>query len=163
MRAADGFSPFATGSSAARVSGNPPYFTLYPSVATLIVRSDATAEASFAAILARRRFGIAIAAMIKTTGKINTPIYPSTSPAMAIPAPMIWPPLRRIRERDMWPVMIAAMPARGTRNKMPQIRLTIAKPLVLGSPGPDGVLGANSEYGNSRPHHGQKRTPCSSN
>src|SRR5438445_4092804 len=42
-----------------------PYTTLFRSSAVLIVRTELTAEASFAAIRDRRRFGMAMAAMIK--------------------------------------------------------------------------------------------------
>jgi hypothetical protein len=42
-----------------------PYVVLYETSAVVIVRSEPTAEASLAAIFARSRFGIAIAAMIK--------------------------------------------------------------------------------------------------
>jgi hypothetical protein len=45
--------------------GNGPYVVEYETADVLIVRSEATAEASFAAIFERIKFGIAIAAMIK--------------------------------------------------------------------------------------------------
>ena len=70
------------------LGGKPfPYSDEYVIAAVLIVRSDPTAEASFAAILARSKFGIAIAAMIRIGIKPTTPRYPSTSPAVAIPRP----------------------------------------------------------------------------
>ena len=59
--------------------------------AVLITLREPTADASFAAILARKRFGIAMAAMIKTNGSMSAPKYPRTSPAMAIPSPFSLP------------------------------------------------------------------------
>jgi hypothetical protein len=47
------------------VVGNGPYVVEYDTEDVFMVRSEATAEASFAAIFERIKFGIAIAAMIK--------------------------------------------------------------------------------------------------
>jgi len=58
---------------------------LYETSAAMSLRTDATAELSLAAILARRRLGIAIAAIIKMNGMATTPRYPKTSPAIAKP------------------------------------------------------------------------------
>ncbi len=57
-------------------SGYPfPHVALYATTTVLIVRRPCTAEDSFAAILERRRLGIAIAAMIRmvrmTTKKVD--------------------------------------------------------------------------------------------
>src|ERR1700729_3486499 len=93
-------------------------------------RSVPTAEASFAAIRARSKFGIAIAAMIRITGIIAIPIYPSTKPAVAIPAPPSRPADLRISERAIWPRITAAIEPKKTNPTIPQTRLAIAFPLV---------------------------------
>src|SRR5579872_3603106 len=91
-----------------------------------------TADASFAAIRARSRFGIAIAAIIRMPGIAPTPTYPSTNPAIATPSPLIRPALLRISERLKWPKTMARMARGKTKKKIPLIRLTIALPLVSG-------------------------------
>src|SRR5580692_40260 len=100
-------------------------------------RSEPTAEASFAAVRARRRLGMAIAATIMM-GMMTRPRYPSTRPVMAMPRPPIRPAELRISESEMWPRMIAAMEAGRKNVKIPQIRLAIALPLVCASPGRGG-------------------------
>src|SRR6266581_3775802 len=102
--------------------------------AVLIVRRELTADASFAAIRARSKLGMAIAAMIKT-GTNAKPVYPSTRPAMAIPRPVRRPALRRISDSDRWPMITATIADGRKKKRMPQIRLAIALPLVLGFPG----------------------------
>src|ERR1700683_160680 len=66
------------------------YLDAYQDSAAWILRSAPTVDASFAAIRARSKFGMAIAAKIKTNGITATPRYPSTKPATAMP----WPPKR---------------------------------------------------------------------
>src|SRR5580692_9185352 len=96
-------------------------------------RSEPTAEASFAAVRARRRLGMAIAATIML-GMMTRPRYPSTRPVMAMPRPPRRPADLRISESEMWPRMIAAMEAGKKTVKIPQIRLAMALPLVGGLP-----------------------------
>src|SRR6267378_4915866 len=51
---------------------------------------------------------------------------------MAIPSPLSRPALLRISERERCPKMIARIDMGNTKRKSPQIRLTIAFPLVSG-------------------------------
>src|SRR5271156_4294762 len=99
-----------------------------------MMRNVPTADASFAACRARSRFGIAIAAIIRMRGIIAIPMYPSTKPAVAIPAPPILPADLRISESAMWPKMMAAIDPRKKNPKIPQTRLAMAFPLVGGFP-----------------------------
>jgi|ERR1022692_724349 hypothetical protein len=110
---------------------------------------DATEDASFAAIRARNRLGIAIAAIMRM-GIIEIPKYPNISPVKAIPAPRSRPLLLRISEREMWPRTMATIAAGNKNPKTPAIKLPIAFPLV--SPGPTGnaagtVVGLGGEVG----------------
>jgi hypothetical protein len=84
-----------------------------------------------AAILERKRLGIAIAAMIKK-GIRATPKYPKISPAIAMPFPFRRPALRFISEYDRWPKTMASIEAGRKMKKKPRMRLAIALPLVSG-------------------------------
>jgi hypothetical protein len=98
------------------------------------LRTELTADASFAAIFARKRFGMAIAAMIRM-GINDKPRYPNTSPAMAIPRPPRRPALFRISERDKWPMTTATIAAGRKKKSRPETRLPMALPLVSLWPG----------------------------
>src|SRR5580700_249950 len=157
----EGPAPFAAGPRFKSPAGYLPYEVEYASAATLSVRSDPTAAASFAAIFERNKFGMAIAATIKMIGMIAIPKYPRTSPARAIPSPVFLPPLRRISEREMCPNMMAATAEGKMKNRSPQSRLTMASPLVAGVMGGVGSAGY-AEAGedvatedNFAPHWGQ--------
>ncbi len=88
------------------------YFDAYEDSASLILRRAPTAKASFAAIRAQSRFGIAIAAIIRMDGITAIPKYPSTRAATAIPCPVKRPADFRMSEIEICPKMIAALPQR---------------------------------------------------
>src|SRR5437879_12278758 len=86
---------------------------------------DQTADASFAAIRALSKLGIAMAATI-STGIAAIPRYPMISPPSAIPPPLRRPWLFRISEREMCPRMIAAIAEGMRKEKKPRIKLAMA-------------------------------------
>jgi hypothetical protein len=114
---------------------------------------DPIALASFAAMRERNRLGIAIAAMIKTTGIASKLIYPMMRPASAKPSPFNLPMLLRMSERDMWPRIIAGIPARIeriVRLQIPKMRLATALPSFLASDAvgtPGGAVGGGGIAG----------------
>src|SRR5215831_4400645 len=111
------------------VKPSPRWDCAYLNLAILSLRIDATADASFAAMRALSRLGVAMAAMMRT-GIIAIPMYPMISPARAIPSPWRRPWLFRISERDTCPRMIATIAEGMRKEKKPRIKLAIALPLV---------------------------------
>src|SRR6478672_1026375 len=107
-----------------------------------MVRIADTAEDSLAAIRARSRFGIAIAAMIRIAGIAATPTYPRTSPAIANPSPFRRPALLRICDRERCPRTMATIDIGKKNRKSPLTRLATAIPLVSG--GCAGAAGADA-------------------
>jgi hypothetical protein len=106
-------------------------------IAELYARKLATDAASFAAIFARNKFGIAIAAIISTSGINAISAYPRISPAFARPSPVNLPALFRISDSDKCPSTIAATAENGMKIRIAMIKLAIALPLV--SAGPTGA------------------------
>jgi len=97
---------------------------------------DAAAE-SFASILALNRLGIAIAAMIRTTGMAAMLMYPIIRPASAIPSPRRRPRLSRMVFRERCPRTMAGIPVsnpKGNIARMPRMRLPTALPSVSCGP-----------------------------
>ena len=97
-----------------------------------MVRTVLLAADSLAEILARSRFGITMAAM---SGMNKRLIYPKISPVYAIPSPCKCPMLFLIFDREMWPRIIAGIPARNERHStneaIPRTMLAIAPPSVF--------------------------------
>jgi hypothetical protein len=106
-------------------------------IAELYARKLATDAASFAAIFARNKFGIAIAAIISTSGINAISAYPRISPAFARPSPVNLPALFRISDSDKCPSTIATTAENGMKIRIAMIKLAIAFPLV--SAGPTGA------------------------
>src|ERR1700680_1828561 len=109
------------------------YVEEYVIAAVAIVRKEPTAYASFATIFERRRLGIAIAAMIRMSGIITMPTYPSTKPAVASPESFSRPALLRMSACARCPRTIAAIAAGKIKKRIPQVKLATAYPLF--SPG----------------------------
>src|ERR1035437_823202 len=59
---------------------------------------------------------------------------------MAIPSPFRRPALLRISDKARWPNTMAATKSNGIKNNSPQIRLTMAFPLVSALPSGAGAL-----------------------
>src|SRR5215831_7087515 len=103
-----------------------------------MVRSDEAAADSLAAILARNRLGIAIAAMIRIIGTSTMLMYPMTRPAVALPCPANRPALLRMLDWARWPSITAGIPARTPKHsneRIPRMRLAVALPSTGRSPG----------------------------
>jgi hypothetical protein len=98
----------------------------------MVLTVDAAAE-SLASILALNRLGIAMAAMIRTTGMAAMLMYPIISPANAMPSPRSRPRLSRMLLRDRCPRIMAGIPVsnpKGNIARMPRMRLPTALPSV---------------------------------